>query len=109
MLEASLTVTVGEEVSFRLVVANANDEPAEVTFRDAAHADFSVLRDDGHEVWRWSAGRAFMQALQPARFEPGEEAVFEESWPDPEPGDYTARAELRTVGENVVAETPFSV
>jgi hypothetical protein len=109
MLEASLDVTVGEDVWFRLVVTNAAAEPVEVTFRDAAHADFAVLRDDGHEMWRWSAGKAFMQALQSARFEPGEEAVFEEEWPDPVAGDFTARAELRIVEGTVVAETPFSV
>lgn len=109
MLETSLDVTVGEGVSFRFVVTNADDEPVEVTFRDAAPTDFAVVRPDGHEMWRWSAGQAFMQVLQPGRFEPGEEAVFEEEWPAPEPGDYTARATLRIVEDDIEAETPFSV
>ncbi|WP_255150525.1 BsuPI-related putative proteinase inhibitor [Halorarius halobius] len=108
MLDASLRVTVGDGVSFALTVENAGNEPVEVTFRDAAKVDFVVYEDD-REVWRWSEGKAFAQVLQPARFEPGEEAVFEESWPTPQPGDYTAEATMRVMEADVSARTPFSV
>lgn len=117
MLDAALQVTVGEEVSFAFTVTNAGHDPVEVTFRDAGKADFVVYDDsvpadtsraDG-EVWRWSDGRMFAQMLQTARFEPGEEAVFEAEWPDPSPGDYTAAATLRVRDADVSARTPFSV
>ena len=108
MLDSSLEVTVGEDVSFRFTVSNGTDGPVELTFRDAGRADFTVRRDD-EEVWRYSEGRMFSQAIGHARLEPGEEAVFEEEWPDPEPGDYTAEAALRVDEFDVHAETPFSV
>jgi hypothetical protein len=108
MLDAALTVTVGEGVSFEFTVTNAGHDPVEVTFRDAGKADFAVF-DGDEEVWRWSEGRLFAQVLQTARFEPGEEAVFEETWPDPRPGDYTAEATLRVREAEVTARTPFSV
>lgn len=107
-MDASLDVTVADGVSFRFTVINDGSEPVELTFRDAGQADFAVY-DDGDEVWRWSDGRMFAQVLQSARLEPGEEAVFEEEWPDPDPGDYTAEAELRVTDHDVRARTPFSV
>jgi hypothetical protein len=109
MLDSSLEVTVGEGVTFRFTVSNGTGGPVELTFRDACRADFAVLSEDDEEVWRWSEGRAFAQELGHARLEPGEEAVFEEAWPDPEPGGYTAEATLRVLEEEVRAETPFSV
>ena len=114
MLDSSLEVTVGNGVTFRFAVSNGTGGPVELTFRDGCRADFAVRREDGgdgedEEVWRWSEGRSFTQETGHARLEPGEEAVFEESWPDPEPGDYTAEATLRVAEHDVRAETPFSV
>jgi hypothetical protein len=114
MLDSSLEVTVGNGVTFRFAVSNGTGGPVELTFRDGCRADFAVRREDGgddedEEVWRWSEGRSFTQEIRHARLEPGEEAVFEESWPDPEPGDYTAEATLRVAEHDVRAETPFSV
>ena len=109
MLESSLEVTVGEEVKLRFTVVNASDEAVELTFRDSGRADFAVYTDDDEEVWRWSDGRMFMQALQYSDLQPGQEATFTESWPDPTPGDYTAEATLRATDHDVVSRTPFSV
>ena len=110
MLDASLTVTAGDGVSFELTVANAGPEPVAVTFRDGLRADFAVRTRDGDEVWRFSDGRMVTQVLSEAEFAPGEAATFTETWPDPDPGDYTAVGELRLAGaDEVRAATPFSV
>jgi hypothetical protein len=109
MLEGPLEVTVGDEVRLRFTVANVSDEAVELTFRDSGRADFAVLRDDGEEVWRWSDGRMFMQVVQYSDLQPGQEATFTESWPDPRPGNYTAEATLRAADHDVTARTPFSV
>lgn len=108
MVETSLDVTVNDEVSFRLSVTNGDDAPVELTFRDAGQADFVVSTPDGEEVWRWSDSRMFAQVLGTARLEPGETATFEGTWPDPEPGEYTARATLRVTDRDVSARTDFS-
>lgn len=108
MLDSSLEVTVGDGVRFRFTVVNPSDRPVEVTFRDACRADFAVFEGET-EVWRYSDGRAFAQSLTTADLQPGETAVFEESWPNPEPGDYTAEATLRVREHDVSARTPFSV
>lgn len=111
-LDTSLEVTVdgdGRRVGFTLVVENASHDPVSVTFRDSGGADFAVLTAGGEEVWRWSDGHMFAQALRPATFAPGESATFEAEWPDPRSGDYTAVGELRLRETEVRAETPFSV
>lgn len=108
MLEGALNVTVGDDVRFEFEVTNASDEPVEVTFRDAGKVDFAVL-EDGEEIWRWSDGRMFTQALETAQFLPGERATFEEEWPSPRPGDFTAVAELHVRETDLRAQTPFSV
>ena len=108
MLDATLEVTVGDGVVFGFTVVNAGDTPVELTFRDACRADFAVYEGD-EEVWRYSDGRMFAQALSTADLQPGETAAFEETWPDPVPGDYTAEATLRVRERDVSARTPFSV
>lgn len=107
MLETALEVTVGDEVSFSFRVVNAGDTPIELTFRDACRADFVVYGDG--ERWRYSDETAFAQMVSTAEFQPGETATFEASWPDPEPGEYTAEAVLRVVERDATARTPFSV
>lgn len=108
MLDPTLEVTVGDGVRFRLTVVNAGDTPVEVTFQDACRADFLVY-DDGEQIWRYSDGRAFAQELTNADFQPGETATFEESWPNPTSGDYTAEGTLRIRERDISARTPFSV
>lgn len=108
MVETSLDVSVNDEVSFRFAVTNADDEPLELTFRDAGQADFVVSTPDGEEMWRWSDGRMFAQVIQTSRLEPGETATFDGTWPDPEPGEYTALATLRVPDREISAQTDFS-
>ena len=108
MLDASLEVTVGDGVAFSFTVVNGGDTPVELTFRNACRADFAVYDGDA-EVWRYSDGRAFAQVLTEAELQPGESAAFEEVWPDPTPGDYTAEATLRVVDPDLSVRTPFSV
>lgn len=109
MLDTALEVTVGDGVAFSFSIVNAGDTPIELTFRDGCRADFAVVDADDGEIWRYSDGRAFTQALATADLQPGETASFEAEWPDPVPGDYTAEATLRVRERNVTARTPFSV
>ena len=108
MLDASLEVTVGDGVAFTFTVENGGDRPVELTFRDACRADFAVYEDD-REIWRYSDGRMFAQVLTEAELQPGESAAFEEAWPEPAPGDYTAEAVLKVAEHEITARTPFSV
>ena len=109
MLEARLhTEGSNGEVAFELTVSNADDQPVDLRFRDACRADVAVVAD-GEEVWRWSDGRMFAQAVETAQLNPGESAAFEFDWDDPEPGSYRAVGELRLLDGDCSAETELHV
>ena len=107
-LTSTLEVGVGDEVEFALTVENTDDDPVELTFRSCLKADFAV-EADGEEIWRASDGKMFTQALQTETIQPGASATYPGRWSDPEPGTYTAVAELNTTDDHDATRTEFSV
>lgn len=137
-LVCTLDATVADHgVEFTYAVENAGDEPAEVTYRSGKHADVAVYdasdpeglprralskdepgaeirsgtphdNDDPEEVWRWSDGRLFTQALESRTLSPGETATFTFTWEGPNPGEYVGVATL-DAGVECLASTEFSV
>jgi hypothetical protein len=82
-LVSSLSVqTGGAEVHLVLQVTNASAEPVEVVFPTGQSHDFAV-RQRGRELWRWSHGRAFTQAVRMQIVAPGETLEFHEAWTPP--------------------------
>lgn len=106
-LDATLATTVDDDVTFQFRVRNAGDTPAELTFRSGQVADVAVFEDD-QEVWRWSDGRLFTQALTSRTLPPGETMAEQFTWEEPQPGAYTARAALAS-DRDVTATTEFTV
>jgi hypothetical protein len=107
-LEGSLAVDVDAGIRFEFVVTNRDDEPAELQFRTGQAAEFVVTDDDG-EVWRWSDGRVFTQALRRETLGPGDSVMHEAAWPDPPPGAYHAVATLAAEHADVEARARFEV
>lgn len=106
-LEASLDVTVGDEVVFAFTVTNPDDDAVNLTFRSSKVADVAVTAD-GEEVWRWSDGQMFAQMMNSTTIEPGDEVAEQFVWEDPEPGEYEAVASLNA-DVTVEADSSFSV
>ncbi|MFC6766695.1 BsuPI-related putative proteinase inhibitor [Natrinema soli] len=110
-LEGTLE-TAGDDardaVLFVFTVTNAGGETVELEFTDACTAEF-VLAADGEEIWRFTDGRVFAQVLSLDSLAPGESATYEAEWSDPQPGAYTAIAELRATDETCEARTDVSV
>lgn len=137
-LEGTLDATVTDHgVEFTHTVENADDEPVEITFRSGKHADVAVYDasdpeglprralskdesgaetqsgtphddDDPEEVWRWSDGRLFTQALESRTLDPGETATFTFTWEGAEPGEYVGVATL-DADADCLASAEFSV
>jgi hypothetical protein len=105
----------GEPLVLALLVRNRSGAPRTLELPSAQIYDFALLAD-GREVWRWSGGRMFAQALSELRFEPGEVKVWRETY-DPAagaarlaPGRYRARGSLRAVGSlELIAESELVV
>jgi hypothetical protein len=67
-------------VDLVLEVHNAGEAPLHLEFATARTHDFAVLDAEGLEVWRWSRGRLFAQALAEIELAPGETRRFAASW-----------------------------
>jgi len=92
-LDSTLEATTDGDVTFQFSVRNAGDSPVELSFRSGKVADIAVF-DGGEEVWRWSNGMMFTQALQSRTLGPGESIDQSFDWAAPASGTYTARATL---------------
>jgi hypothetical protein len=93
-LVASLAVTVEDDVRFAFAVVNESKKKLEVSFADGRTHELVVLDSLGREVWRWSEGRLFTQAMQNRVLRTSDMLQYEEEWNAPAPGKYVAVATL---------------
>jgi len=97
VLATSANVSVSESVALSLHVTNLADHSVELDFPNGQTHDFVVLDSSGHELWRWSKGRMFTQALQNKLLGSTETVTYEEQWnPHGLHGDFTLVAILRS-------------
>lgn len=84
-------------VHVSLVIANAGDKKAELSFPSGQTHDVAVLDERGREVWRWSDGKLFTQALQTKTLGGGDTVSYDEAWrPRAAHGRYTVVATLNS-------------
>ena len=110
-LVPTLTVRIeGDSVRFALQVSNATDSAVVLQFGTAQRYDFVVRTEGGEELWRWSEGQMFSQALGEERIEPGRSLEYHEVWAGPvTAGLYRGVGRLVSVNGPVELETPFEV
>lgn len=93
-----------ESLRFALRVVNNTAKMVEINFPDGQTHDFVVNDSTGKEIWRWSEGRMFTQAMKSKTLKGKDETVFEESWDSKgHRGSFTAVAVLKS--ENFPVET----
>lgn len=108
-LETTLTAEADNEVvRFEFTILNDTEESVELRFTSGFEADMAVISGD-NEVWRWSDGRFFTQALQTLQLKPGESKTYERKWTGSVPGEYTAVATLEDRFRSARASTSFTV
>lgn len=94
----------GESLRFTLRIVNNTRKMVEIQFPDGQTHDFVVNDSTGKEVWRWSEGRMFTQAMRSKTLKGKDGTVFEEKWePKGQRGAFTAVAILKS--ENFPLET----
>jgi len=108
IVELELTSDSGDRVTsfaaeapiqLRLTLRNDSSEVVSLAFGSGRTHDAIVETEDGRELWRWSQGRMFTQAMSEVRLEAGDESHFElacdpgvDSAPELPPGRYRATA-----------------
>jgi hypothetical protein len=110
-LTPTLDVSVAsrDEVRFSFAVTNGSAKRLELTFPSGRTHDVIVLDSIGREVWRWSEGRLFTQAVQNRVVRARDVLAFEEEWKDAAPGRYTAVATLASVNFPLEQRVAFEV
>lgn len=108
-LTPTLSVSVDDDVRFAFRVTNAGTKRLELTFASGRTHDLTVLDSLGREVWRWSEGRLFTQAVQNRVVRASDVISFEEEWKDAAPGRYTAVATLASVNFPLEQRAEFVV
>ncbi len=112
-LNADLFVrTNGNEITFTLNIVNTTKKNVELNFATGQTHDFVVVDSAGREMWRWSQGRMFTQALRNKLLGKGETLELAETMKREKslpPGRYTARAVLTSRNFPITREAEFTV
>ena len=117
------TVTPGEELASTLLVrleddavrlilqvTNATGDSIPLEFTSGQRFDFVVQDAGGQEVWRWSEGRGFTQALGTEHLPPGETLRYDAVWdPEGREGQFQAVGYLPARERIVRRSVPFTL
>lgn len=109
-LEPTFAVTRAKDGAVRLAlrVQNAGDKATELSFPSGKTHDVAVLDASGREVWRWSAGKLFTQAVRTRTVEGGDTVQFDHEWtPANAHGRFTAVATLHSTNFPVERRAEF--
>ena len=110
LLAASANVRVNDGVHLTLHVTNVSDHSVELDFPTGQTHDFVVVDSLGREVWRWSDGRMFTQALRNTFLGANETATYATRWGGKgRRGRFTAVALLKSSNHPVEERVPFTL
>ena len=108
-LTPSFDVAVEDGVRFAFHVVNDGSKKLEVNFHDGRTHEIVVLDSVGNEVWRWSNGRIFTQAMQNKVLRTSDSLRYRGSWTEAKPGTYVAVATLASENFPVSQRVEFTV
>lgn len=104
-------LSLGEPVRAALEVINRSPESVRLTFSTGQRFDLSLENASGREVWRWSDGRLFIQALGEEVLKPSPGALrFDATIPAPRgQGRYTLHGQITATNLTLRAFAAFQV
>lgn len=96
-LELQVDVNVAEhQTEFILTLANNSNEMKKLEFPTGQKYEIIVMDGNDQEVYRYSAGKMFTQAIEYALIKQGESVQWEERWEygETEPGEYKVNVSI---------------
>lgn len=84
---------VGQPVRLALRLVNNAGTSERLTFPSGKRYDFWVT-DGSEEVWRWSAGQAFVQIVTSEELAGQTSTLYDETWTPEQAGSYVVHASL---------------
>lgn len=107
---AQLEVKVRDVIEFELRVTNNTHGKLELLFPSGQTHELVVVDSAGREVWRWSEGRMFTQALQNRILDSTGIMFWDAAWRhNVPPGRYTAIASLLSENKPLEQRVEFEV
>ncbi|WP_051353045.1 BsuPI-related putative proteinase inhibitor [Thalassobacillus devorans] len=112
-LAVDATVTPeSDKVTFSFSMENQGDKRYDLGFSSGQKYEIVVKNGEGEEVYRYSKGQMFTQALETKTIAPGESISFEEVWSKGvKPGDYDVAIsiEVHSINGKSLEAKPFKV
>jgi hypothetical protein len=109
-IAAALDVKIRDGIEFTFRVTNNASRKLELLFPTGQTHDLVVVDSLGREVWRWSEGRMFTQALQNRVLESSASLSWEGAWrSEVPPGRYVAIASLLSENKPLEERVEFEV
>lgn len=109
-IAAALEVKIRDGIEFAFRVTNNASRKLELLFPSGQTHDIVVMDSVGREVWRWSEGRMFTQALQNKVLESSASLSWNAAWrAEVPPGRYVAIASLLSENKTVEERVEFEV
>lgn len=106
----ALDVKVRDGIEFAFRVTNNSSRKLELLFPSGQTHELVVLDSLGREVWRWSEGRMFTQALQNRIMESSATLSWDATWRSKvPPGRYIAIASLLSENKPLEERAEFEV
>ena len=92
-------------------IINKSDVDSKISFSEGKHYDVFVVDSADKEVWQWSEGKVFIQAIEEIYIAPGESHAFNAKWFYKgndgnviQPGKYKIRGLVNIVPEPIYTE-----
>lgn len=104
-----------DKVIFKMGLTNNLEEKAEVSFSSGQQYEIVVTNEKGEEVYRYSDGQFFTQAIVSKQINPGESLNWEDKWNFPKDkemdGEYKVKLTLlpSKYNNNSIEKEQFSV
>jgi hypothetical protein len=107
---AVLDVKIRDGIEFAFHVTNNAPRKLELLFPSGQTHDFAVVDSLGREVWRWSEGRMFTQAVTNRLIGPSVSVTWKAAWrAEVPPGQYVAIASLLSENKPLEERVDFEV
>ena len=109
-IDATLDVKIRDGIEFAFRVTNNEARRLELLFPSGQTHEIVVVDSLGREVWRWSEGRMFTQALQSKVLESAATLSWDAAWrAEVPPGRYVAIASLLSENKPLEERVEFEV
>ncbi|MBS2968354.1 hypothetical protein J9317_06225 [Metabacillus sp. KIGAM252] len=96
LLKASAEESIDQAI-LKLTIHNDTDRKKIFTFQTGQTYELTVLDSEGKEMYKYSKGKMFTQAIRELALQPGEKKVYQEVWGYDQQGQKASPGEYKVI------------